>query len=322
MKHKLTEPISSMPNVNNPFQRIDIPVSRIGVTDIAVPVIRIGEGSPRCVVIAGLHGDETGSLVVIDELRRSLPPTLTGTLDLVCGANALALLSRTRESFVDATDMNRAFDSDLDITPTHRAARVLLEFVDGANAVIDLHSFALETPPLGICVAPTVDAFERNMALMRAFSPLQAWHIVPIGDDARYRGALGVALTARRIPFIAIELDDPQTVHDEDITACVHGIVRVLAHLGMCSPKEERVAPFPLFTRKPVRAQHTGVFTPQMTLGASVHEGDLLGTVRLVPEGTEHNVVAPCTGVVMQRLRRQFVQVTEELAAIGVEVEQ
>jgi predicted deacylase len=292
-----------------------LPITRIGVTDISIPVIRIGTSEPRCVIVAGIHGDETGSFLVIDELLRTLP-SLSGSLDIVCGANPLALLSRTRESFVDATDMNRAFATAL-ITPTHRVAQALLTFVSGANAVIDLHSFALETPLLGICVAQNAAAFERNMPLLRAFSPEQAWRIVPEGSDARYSGAFGVALAHAGVPNIAVELNDPQTVSDEQITACVHGIIRTLAHLGMCAAQPQ-AASFPLFTRHPVRSEHTGIFTARVALGAQVRQGETIGVVRLFPEGTTHAVQAPCSGVVMQRLRRQFVHATEELAAIGV----
>ena len=75
-----------------------------------------GGDGPRGAVVAGIHGDELEGLYVchrladwLEELQRTFPDALLGTIELYPAINTLGLDTLTRGLPVFDTDLNRAF---------------------------------------------------------------------------------------------------------------------------------------------------------------------------------------------------------------------
>ena len=90
---------------------LNLKIGEIGTLDINVPLIRIGSGRPKVLLLAGVHGNEISGLFVIKRLLEKL--TLqTGVLNIITAANPLAQSLRKRENPIDLKDLNRIFPGE------------------------------------------------------------------------------------------------------------------------------------------------------------------------------------------------------------------
>jgi predicted deacylase len=280
---------------------IEEQVTMIGVTPVSIRILECGTGNPTLSIITGIHGDETSSLLVVAQLLERFDGK--GTLRIILGANQIALHERSRMSSIDSMDLNRSFGSS-ERTVTALIAERLIMILEGSDAVIDLHSFTMETPLLGIIVQSDLDT--KNRELLASFRPTQAWLITR--DEQRFGGVLGGALSARGVPNIAIELNRPECVTQEEIDACVDGILRVQSSAPAqplhCLIRERVLAP-------------GGVFIPTVRPLETVKRGQVLGKLHHLPRFNSEDIASPTDGILMQIARHGLVMPGEEIAAIG-----
>ena len=91
-----------------------------------IPVIKLGYGNPKITILTGLHGDEYSGLLILKELLNKIE-VKKGTLQLIVCANPLARVTKTRETFTDFMDLNRAFPGDEKGSMTQKIAHKLLQ---------------------------------------------------------------------------------------------------------------------------------------------------------------------------------------------------
>ena len=265
-------------------------------------------------ILTGIHGNETTGLLVLHELLRDLPQ-VSGTLQIIMAANPLAVIEQKRASFVDQLDVNRIFPGDIHGTMTQRIAAKLIDFLKQSGLVIDLHSFEMDTPVMGIMVNSSLN--DKNKELMEIFSPRQVWVIQPNHEvEQQFGKSLSAVLNEHGIPNFALETTRAERIPIEEITTCVEGLKRVISFFMTITHPTNR-AKIPFFSRTKVSAPESGIFTPHARLSQHVKKGEMLGTITLLPECKDCIVHAPHDGVVMQLMQHKFVLLGEEIAAIG-----
>lgn len=299
------------------FIHKNVPVVKLGFTDICIPVMELGEGRPIISIVAGVHGNETSGLLVLDKLIQKLPSSINGQLRIIFSANPIATFENRRTNSQDNIDINRIFPGDKIDTVSHRLAHNLLELLKDSDVVIDLHSFDIETPFMGIVVL-SEHTKEENLVLIRLLSPEQVWIInTESKEDKRFDKSLGVVLNNLRIPNIAVELNSPETIALEDINKCALGIIRVLAFKGLLNhPSGQELHP-KFFERTRVLSHEGGIFIPKARVSDSLKKGSLIGVIRKIPEFSDIPVISPSDGELMQISRQKFILPGKEIAAIG-----
>ena len=290
------------------INKSEIFVCRAGVSDISIPVIEIGSGKKTLSIIAGIHGDETSSLLVIDKLIEKAKG-INGKIRILF-ANSLGLLIDKRTG-IDELNLNRIFPGSSDGSISSRIAEKIIENLKDSDAVIDLHNFDLNTPLLGIVVEGNG---KKNLELMKSFSPRQCWMIQSV--ELRFGGTLGMALNNMRIPNIAIELDNPKVIAESQINECVKGIENILCLLGIKNGKEKRRG-FDCFKRSVMKSRDSGIFIPKVKVFENVKKGQIIGTIKQLPEFIEIPVKTNSNGSVMQIQKKGFVMPGKEIIAIG-----
>ena len=285
-------------------------VGRVGLTEISIPRIRIGKGKPVTTIITGIHGNETTGLLILQELLKA-PPDIFGTLQLIMAANPLALIERKRACFLDQVDMNRVFPGDPNGTITQRVAAKAREMLMSSDCVIDIHSFEMDTPLMGIMVNSSQN--EKNEELLERFSPEQVWVILPEKrEEQQFGKSLSAILNELGIPNFALETTCAERITSEEITAAANGIKRIITNSPLCSKKR-----IPFFLRTKINTRESGIFTPHINIFHKVKKGDVIGTITIFPEVKELLIHAPVDGIVMQLMHRGFVLIGEEIAALG-----
>ena len=96
--------------------------SAYGMVPVPAAVIRNGEG-PTVLMLAGNHGDEFESQIVLSELIREFDPhDLKGRLIVLPAANTPAAKAGARVSPLDGGNLNRSFPGDPTGGPTQQIA--------------------------------------------------------------------------------------------------------------------------------------------------------------------------------------------------------
>src|SRR5580692_214295 len=269
---------------------------------LGIPYVNVvgeaGEG-PHLTVIAGVHGTEYTSIAAARELIAELRPAeLSGTVTVAPVINLPAFWERT--PFVvpfDGKNLNRSFPGDADGTAAERIAHAVTRFlIKGSDYLIDLHAGdvpeALE--PFVLYDASPVERQARELALSYGLG-----HMVRQSPDGRtVAGTTSAAAADLGIPSFTAESGECGVLARDAVDRHLRGLRNVLRHLRLL-PGEAVVFDPPVEHDGWIwmRTTDAGWWQPAVETGASVAEGDLLGTVSPIIGGTPTRITAPAPGV-------------------------
>lgn len=292
--------------------------------DLNLNILEMGVGGKELTIVTGIHGDETGSFVIINELlkdikRKKILEKHSVKLKIILGANPIALLNRSRSSFVDEKDLNRVFPG-VGNCVTDLIAKALLSEIENSNFVIDLHSFKLTTPLMGILVqADDEELNNKNLDLMNSFNPKQIWQINTIkSDERKFSGSLGEILNSKKICNIAIETNNPEILSDEEIFSCKNSLLNVIKSISDNNFSNKSTA-F-ILDRKMHFALQEGIFSSKKKPFDLVKKGEEIGSITCLRTLTEKKIFSEITGQIMQLKRNMFVQPGDEIFAVGKKI--
>jgi predicted deacylase len=270
--------------------------------ELAIPYVNVvGEAGPgpHLTVIAGVHGTEYTSIAAARQLRAELRPgELSGTVTVAPLINLPAFWART--PFVvplDGKNLNRSFPGDANGSAAERIAAAVTErLIKGSDYVIDLHAGDLPEAlePFVFYDASPVEPQARALALAYGLG-----HMVRQSSDGRtVAGSTSAAAADLGIPSFTAESGECGILDAAAVDVHLRGLRNVLRQLRLLPGGAVAFDP-------PVehdgwiwmRAADAGWWQPAVGTGASVAEGDLLGTVSPVVGGTPTPVLAPAAGV-------------------------
>lgn len=279
---------------------------------------------PTVYLQAAQHGREVNGTEVLRRFHERLDPgELAGTVIAVPVADPLTFdrVSYTAPEVFDSLNpnMNRVWPGSATGSLRDRMAARLWEYVEGVDAVVDLHTGSPE-------MYPHVVYREReapSRALAEAFG-LELLLAVEDDVDAGSRGFAGkLRLAAARegIPAITPELGYSKRILEdvvEDGVDGLFGVLRTLDALDGEPPAWEGAVGRGYCGR--VRAPVSGLFraTPEHAVGERVVAGADLGTIyhptRYEPLA---DVTAGCAGVLYALARESTVVVGDTLANVA-----
>jgi predicted deacylase len=302
-----------------------------GAIETTVHTYGDGDG-PTLYVQAAQHGQEINGVEVLRRVHDRLTDdgvSVSGTLVVVPVADPLTFdhVSYTTPEVLDSVNqnMNRCWPGDEDGTLHERMAATLWEYVEGADAIVDLHTGGANM--LTHTVYYEGDAECRGLAEAFGTELLLA---EAAGDDAdtewserNFGGKLRVAATRAGIPAITPELAHNKRFAEDAIETGVRGVLNVLRERGMLEgeptvPDEVTVARNHLGRAK---ADHSGLFHPGdgVEIGVDVEEGDPLGVVyHPTTFETLQEVTAERTGVVYSVEREATVTAGSNLVGVAI----
>ncbi|RQG91113.1 succinylglutamate desuccinylase [Natrarchaeobius halalkaliphilus] len=247
-----------------------------------------GDG-PTVYVQAAQHGREVNGTELLRRFHGRIPlESLSGTVIAVPVANPLTFdrISYTTPEAFDSVNpnMNRVWPGDAGGTLHERMAARLWEFVDSADAVVDLHTGS----PDMLSHVVYLEGDDRSRSLANAFGNGLVLS-EPADDDATdewhrrdFAGKLRVAASNEGIPSITPELAHNKQIVEPAVEDGVDGLLDVLRHLEMI-PGEVAVTGRTLARNYlgQVTTEESGLFRPVPSLGVgeSVSQGTTIGTV-------------------------------------------
>jgi predicted deacylase len=244
----------------------------VGPVELAIG--EVGEGHPRALVTAGIHGDEGpwSAWAIHKTLGNENLEKLRGSLRIVPVANPLAMEVDARCSPLDGLDLNRAFPGKPDGSHTERLAAALTRHaLEDVDVVIDLHGGG------SWCVNAFAFQFPGGEPLARAFRP-------PFLVEApeRRNTLTGYARTLGA-DVAAVEMGGRSSREEAWAKRISKGLRRALGVAGVMTPApsdSQPPEPVKVGPTKVLRPSRGGVFIPRLEaddVGTTVPGGTVLG---------------------------------------------
>ncbi|MDJ1431331.1 succinylglutamate desuccinylase/aspartoacylase family protein [Halostagnicola sp. A-GB9-2] len=254
------------------------------------------EPGPTLYVQAAQHGREINGTEVLRRFHDRLPlESLSGTIVAVPVANPLTFdrVSYTTPEALDSvnSNMNRVWPGDDEGSLHQRMAARLWEYVEDADAVVDLHTGSPDMLPHVVYLdddnasANLAQAFGTDLLLAEEANEDAPgeWH------RRGFAGKLRVAATREDIPSITPELAHSKQILEDVVEDGVNGLLSTLSHLEMLPPVYAREHGSDRTTEPTVARNHLGQVTanesglfrpnPELELGQPVSIGVGLGTI-------------------------------------------
>jgi predicted deacylase len=286
---------------------------------------------PLVYVQAAQHGREVNGTETLRRFHDAVPlDALAGTVIAVPVADPLTFdhASYVTPEPLDRanSNMNRVWPGSETGTLHERMAARLWEFVEGADAVIDLHTSFPDTLSHVLYHEGVPEA--RDIA--RAFgTDLLLAEQIPDDDLDWYRwgfdGKLRVTATQEGIPAITPELAHNSQIVESAVETGVEGVLDVLRQLDMLPGSvTHRSGTVARNYRSRVMASESGLFraNPDLELGSTVAAGTHVGTLY---DPTTYDPLQEATldhGGILYTLRRDsIVTAGNQLAGVALDRE-
>ncbi|MFL0811399.1 MAG: succinylglutamate desuccinylase/aspartoacylase family protein [Agarilytica sp.] len=249
---------------------------------------------PTLCLTAAVHGDELNGVEIVRRLLYDIDPEkLSGEIIGVPIVN-LQGFRRGSRYLPDRRDLNRFFPGNPEGSSASRIAfSFFSEIVSSCDMLIDLHTGSFRRTNL-----PQLRA-DLNYPEVAKLAEKMGAIVVVQSEGAP--GSLRRAAVEAGIPAVTLEAGAP---HELDKAAIEHGVKSIesaLDSLSMIKRRRfwEREAEPIYYESSWVRAKDGGILFSEVVLGASVLEGDLLGTVTDPITNRHSEIRAPFAGQII-----------------------
>lgn len=262
---------------------------------ITIPTIVLHgkRAGPSIAISAAIHGDEINGVEVIRRLLVELRPAeMCGTVFAMPVVNELGFMAGTRY-LPDRRDLNRAFPGNPRGSLAGRIAHLMTEEVLArCDYGIDLHCGSDQRRNHPQIRADLDDP--RTLDCAEAFA-------APVLIHAQTRdGSLRQAATDAGIAMLLYEGGENNRFDEYAIDPAFDGVKRVLAHLGVIDSAPGSSEPVAISREtRWVRASRSGLFRPEVELGARVEHRAVLGHLSDVFGRRNLAVRSPSAGIVI-----------------------
>lgn len=288
-----------------------------GNLSLKIPVFRYGKGSPKTLIISGVHGDEATGLLILRELAKKLDKKSSkGTVTLIPSVNPLSREFNRRVNPISGNDLNRLVGKAPKGSLEESLLGWLIPLCQGQDLVIDIHTLQPHAKILGVFMNAGGKAVrERCREAILTFGPDLIWQLSPQKKaEIQFSGALGPNLSLKGITNFAVELPEPETMTTEMQNRVVEGIsCLIFEH------QKRNALKVPTIERVLVKAKGAGLFTPMVALGGRVKKGAVVGEI-ILPNLKVVPIKAEAAGVLLSHIGKKQVKEGDELFSLGREI--
>lgn len=275
------------------------------------------QAGPTLVVTGGVHGAEYASIAAALDLGRSLDPrSLRGRVIVVPVVNLPGFLARSIYVCpLDGKNPNRVFPGDAVGTCSEQIADwVFRNIISQADYYVDLHGGDLIEALVPFTIFfrsgnEQVDA--RSLEMAKIFGIHYLVSSVNPGSTIAAAACAG-------IPSILTESGGQGIWTAEQVADHTNGLHRLMTHLEMVPGSAPEPTPFTLLEQFLwVRSEHEGFWYPQVSVGATVHAGQELGSIKDWEGNVLQTGLSPAAGTVLFIVSSLAIHENDPLLAIG-----
>lgn len=285
---------------------------------VSTPVLVVNgaKQGPTICLAAAVHGDELNGIEIVRRVVHDIDPKkLSGVVIGVPIVNVQGF-RRSSRYLPDRRDLNRYFPGN---PKGSAAARIAYSFFSKVvlycDGLVDVHTGSLSRANL-----PQIRADLRDpevVSLTQGFGSMVILHSEPSAGMLRY------AATRSGVPTVTLEAGGPHILEPAEVKRGVKGIESLLTSLGMV----RRAWPFggapePVYYSSSwVRSNNGGILLSNVSLGSTVREGDVLGTITDPMNNVRIELLSPYSGRIIGMSRNQVVMPGDAAFHIGFEAD-
>ena len=285
---------------------------------VSTPVLVVNgsKPGPTLCLVAAVHGDELNGIEIVRRVVHDIDPKkLSGVVIGVPIVNVQGFRRGSRY-LPDRRDLNRYFPGN---PKGSAAARIAHSFFSKVvlycDGLVDVHTGSLARANL-----PQIRADLRApevLSLTQGFGSMVILHSEPSAGMLRY------AATRSGVPTVTLEAGGPHILEPAEVKRGVKGIESLLTSLGMV----RKAWPFggepePVYYSSTwVRSNNGGILLSNVSLGSTVREGDVLGTITDPMNNVRIELLSPYAGRIIGMSRNQVVMPGDAAFHIGIEAE-
>ncbi len=284
---------------------------------VSTPVLVVNGAfpGPTLCLTAAVHGDELNGIEIVRRVLHEIEPQkLSGAVIGVPQVNVQGFRRGSRY-LPDRRDLNRYFPGNSNGSAAARIAHSLItNIIVHCDALVDLHTGSFERANL-----PQIRADLRNrdvVTLTLGFGSMVVLHSEPIIGTLRH------ASTLAGIPAVTVEAGGPSQLELAEVKQGVKGIKILLTTLDMVKKIRLWADPEPVYYRSSwVRVNNGGILLSDVSLGSTVREGDLLGTITDPMNNARTELRSPYAGRIIGMARNQVVMPGFAAFHIGIQTD-
>ncbi len=258
---------------------------------------------PRLAVVTGIHGDELEGQYLCFALTRAIaahPDKLAGIVDIYPAVNTLGIDSICRSFPNFELDMNRVFPGSSNSLMIERLASSVVESLDGADLVLDIHASNIFLKEL-----PQARIDQTTAEGLVPLAQLLDLDILWIHPPAKFlESTLAHSLNSRSTPCIVVEMGVGMRITKEYGDQLLSGVLRVMRKLGIWQNEADDSDPVRTARSSLDREIHfmnakaSGIFVPSADLSAQVSKNQRIGQILDPLDGIiREDVLSPCDGL-------------------------
>ncbi len=284
---------------------------------VSTPVLVVNGAfpGPTLCLTAAVHGDELNGIEIVRRVLHEIEPQkLSGAVIGVPIVNVQGFRRGSRY-LPDRRDLNRYFPGNSNGSAAARIAHSLItNIIVHCDALVDLHTGSFERVNL-----PQIRADLRNrdvVTLTLGFGSMVVLHSEPIIGTLRH------ASTLAGIPAVTVEAGGPSQLELAEVKQGVKGIKILLTTLDMVKKIRLWADPEPVYYRSSwVRVNNGGILLSDVSLGSTVREGDLLGTITDPMNNARTELRSPYAGRIIGMARNQVVMPGFAAFHVGIQTD-
>ena len=243
-------------NLKGIKRRIKYPSTRVEFSFIKIltgsdlsnrrlPIMSIKSINPGPIVwlTACVHGDEVGSMVVVQEIFRKIKKRglLRGTVYAFPLLNPLGFENYSRNITLSKEDINRSFPGKKNGSLAEMIADKIFNTITETKPtlVLDLHNDWRRSIPYTI-IDPIPEGISKDVyTSTKVFGKKTGFPLILDTDDINT--SLAYNLLKNNIPSLTLELGESYVVNEVDVRLGVGAVWNVLEYLQMVNPLEKPV---------------------------------------------------------------------------------
>ena len=282
----------------------DIP----GLGQLRLQAYRYGKGSARKVILMGMHGNELTPYFLVAHLLDHINPE-GYSLDIIPAINTGGLITGQRMDPISGKNYNRLFQKNSVNSILNEIATALLNYVNGAEIVLDLHNWESPTVTFGMCF--NYGGYH-NTEYLRTYATLGVECILDVSHNAEFAGTMGAALST--LNYFPIEYPPQFLINDQFVPKFSNKLNQTLT--GKFTEK----APLFFSYRKSVKTPVPGIFCSHVKPADTVKKDEIMGSIIDPLNGfEEHEIRCDFTGYVMYMENKRYVLANDCLFVLGQE---
>lgn len=294
-------------------KKINISIARLPTytsIDLQVNVYRGKKDGPVLLLTGGLHGDEINGIEIVRNLisSKKIHPKV-GTVVAIPIVNVYGFILNER-GLPDGKDINRSFPGVKEGSLARLIAYTLMkEILPKVDYGVDFHTGGASRSnyPQIRCSFKIPKAIE----LAKAFSAPVTLHSKLIDNSFRS------AAQKKGKQILVYETGESLRFDTNGIQIGVDGTFRLMKHLGMIDKASESISNEVYKKSSWVRANNSGLFNPDLRLGAKVSKGNILGYINDPYGGRKTKVVFSGDGIIIGQNNNPIVHKGDALIHIA-----